>query len=54
MNASFNAAIKNGVSMVEALDQLGPGLDDTLTTMQNLGVSVEGHRSRGSPGSAIA
>ena len=40
MTASFNASIKAGVGMVEAMDQLGPGLDDILTSMKNLGVEV--------------
>ena len=42
MAASFNAATKAGVPMLEAVDQLSPGLDAVLKTMDELGVSVQG------------
>ena len=42
MTASFNAALSSGVGFTDAIDQLGPGLDSVLKTMENLGVEVEG------------
>ena len=41
MMGSFNASIKSGMSMMGAVEELSPGLDSLLKTMEGLGIKVE-------------